>query len=155
VKRHIICDIDGTVSDLTHRLHHVKAGPGKKNWDAFHKGVGEDPPHLDVVQIVKLLRDAENHDMYLWFVTGRMDYTRKETEYWLATHIGHYDGLFMRKTADYRPDDDVKHEIFTMELMPRNIVPETTLCVIDDRNRVVDRWRELGFRVLQVAPGDF
>lgn len=30
--RAIICDIDGTLSDPTHRLHHVTGG--KKNWDA-------------------------------------------------------------------------------------------------------------------------
>jgi len=29
------------------------------------------------------------------------------------------------------------------------------LCVLDDRNRVVAMWRRRGFRVLQVANGDF
>lgn len=150
--KHIICDIDGTVSDLQHRLHHVKAGPGKKNWDAFHEGVEHDNPFPDIIRIVTILRDSGHP---LWFVTGRMDYTREATERWLGKHVGKYEQLFMRKTADYRPDDVVKEEIYGAHLVPLAIVPNTTLAVFDDRNRVVTKWRELGFRVLQVAPGDF
>ena len=30
----IIVDIDGTIADVRHRLHHVK--DGKKDWNAFH-----------------------------------------------------------------------------------------------------------------------
>ena len=38
----IICDIDGTLADLHHRLHHIKNG--NKNWDAFFAEVKDDLP---------------------------------------------------------------------------------------------------------------
>jgi hypothetical protein len=28
-------DIDGTLADLSHRLHYIKPAGGPKNWDAF------------------------------------------------------------------------------------------------------------------------
>lgn len=152
LKPHVICDIDGTVSDLTHRLHHVKAGNSKKDWDAFHKGVGDDAPHTDIIYLIRILR-GQGHNV--WFVSGRMDYTREETRIWLLAHVGGFEGLFMRKTDDFRSDDVVKEEIYHQELVPRLVVPSTTLLVLDDRDRVVNKWRELGFRTLQVAPGDF
>ena len=38
----IIVDLDGTVADLSHRLHHIN---GKhRNWDAFFAGVDKDTP---------------------------------------------------------------------------------------------------------------
>ena len=32
----IIVDIDGTIGDLSHRLHHIKNPEGKKDFDKFH-----------------------------------------------------------------------------------------------------------------------
>lgn len=37
----IIVDIDGTIANITHRLHHVKQPNGKKNFDAFFEKRGE------------------------------------------------------------------------------------------------------------------
>ena len=48
----IIVDIDGTLADLTHRLHHIR-GDGKKNWDAFHDACPNDVPIKTVVAMVR------------------------------------------------------------------------------------------------------
>jgi hypothetical protein len=59
--------------------------------------------------------------------------------------------LFMRKTGDIRSDDIVKREIYETHIKPEwNVV-----CVLDDRQRVVDMWREIGLTCLQVDYGDF
>jgi len=49
----------------------------------------------------------------------------------------------------------VKHELYNRNLWPRGVVPKTTLAVFEDRDRVVQMWRSMGFRVLQIANGEF
>ena len=58
----------------------------------------------------------------------------------------------MRETQDNRKDSIVKHEIYTTCIKDRWDV----LFVLDDRNQVVDMWRNtLNLPCLQVAEGDF
>jgi hypothetical protein len=45
----------------------------------------------------------------------------------------------------------VKEEIYRQEILGRYNV----WMVLDDRDQVVEMWRNLGLRVLQVAPGAF
>jgi hypothetical protein len=57
----------------------------------------------------------------------------------------------MRKRNDFRKDFEVKREIYEAQIANRFDV----LCVFDDRQQVVDMWREVGLVCLQVAAGDF
>lgn len=50
-----------------------------------------------------------------------------------------------------RKDVVIKRELFDRYIRDNYQV----LFVLDDRNQVVDMWRELGLKCLQVAPGDF
>ena len=56
----------------------------------------------------------------------------------------------MRQNKDYRKDSIIKKERY-------DTIKDThdVLWVIDDRQQVVDMWRDLGLTVFQVAPGDF
>ena len=51
----VVVDLDGTVADCTHRLHHIR-GRGRKNWDAFFAGCDLDEPNSVVVALVKALQ---------------------------------------------------------------------------------------------------
>jgi hypothetical protein len=57
----------------------------------------------------------------------------------------------MRKHNDFRKDAIVKKEIYEEKIADHHDV----LCVFDDRQLVVEMWRELGLTCMQVAPGDF
>jgi hypothetical protein len=57
----------------------------------------------------------------------------------------------MRKTDDFRKDSIIKEEIYQNEIEGKYNV----LCVLDDRNQVVEFWRAKGLVCFQVAPGDF
>ena len=57
----------------------------------------------------------------------------------------------MRKEGDNRPDEVVKEEIFNENIRGNYSVR----FVLDDRSKVVDMWRQLGLKCLQVAEGDF
>lgn len=57
----------------------------------------------------------------------------------------------MRRKGDYRPDEIIKKEIFDNYILGQYDV----ICVFDDRNKVVDIWRENKLLTCQVEQGDF
>ena len=142
---YVIVDIDGTCSDLTHRLHHIKNSP--KNWDAFHDEVGGDAPHEDICEIVWALSTIST----IVYMSGRMERCRDDTLAWLRKHGFPIGGLHMRANGDYRQDYIVKAELADAA----GLFSGNVLCALDDRQQVVDMWRDCGIRCLQVAKGDF
>lgn len=137
----VIVDLDGTLA--------YHDGTNYRGNHDYHL-VGNDYYNLDILKLVRLLEADGNK---IVFVSGRPDSCRHETEHWLTFggfFAGSYD-LHMRATGDNRRDDVVKYEIFKDHIEPDHYIKY----VLDDRNRVVNMWRALGFRTLQVAEGDF
>lgn len=157
MKNAIICDIDGTIADVRHRLHYIQNPDGTKkskpDWAAFHAACVDDPPFKDVITVVDTLRTGSCGCGYgsvkLHFVSGRNDVVREQTVRWLEKHCGFYDyeSLSMRKANDHRPDPEVKLEM----VLDLGLTPNDVLCIFDDRQCVVDMWRTNGYRCLQVA----
>jgi len=69
---------------------------------------------------------------------------------WLYKHSLPIDLLIMREGGDQRIDSTVKQEMYFEQIEPYFNV----LLVVDDRQQVVDMWRDLGLRVLQVKDPD-
>lgn len=148
--RAFICDIDGTV-----------ALKGDRNpYD--ETCVREDWPNPRVIEVV------ENHIKLGYrpiFLSGRTEGCRIDTWNWLTENI-QYDELnavndygqiekrfllLMRAVGDNRKDSIVKREIFDRIRHKFNV-----RFVLDDRDQVVEMWRdELGLTCMQVAPGAF
>ena len=156
MKHVIICDIDGTIADVRHRLHYIQNPDGTKkkkpDWDAFHAACVDDPVFDDVITVVDSLRIGSCGCGYsgnnLYILSGRNDVVRQQTEKWLDDHaFPHYEALVMRKAGDRRPDTEVKLEM----IRQLGLTPHDVLCIFDDRQCVVDMWRENGYRVMQVA----
>jgi beta-phosphoglucomutase-like phosphatase (HAD superfamily) len=151
--RFVLCDLDGTLADVNHRLHFIKNDDGtlkpyaERDWDSFNKACVDDKPNEDVIEILKaLLRGCR----MFYFLSGRNDVVRAETVQWLQKHVyedlDYHEQLVMRKADDRRPDTEVKLDM-VREL---GLTPDDVLCILDDRQCVVDMWRENGFRCLQV-----
>jgi hypothetical protein len=137
----IIVDIDGTVA----------LNDGARGWYEYDK-VYMDKAHVDICDLVEMLADHEDVSN-LVFLSGRSEDCRYETEKWLDRNFPMRQNLYelyMRASGDHRDDAIVKYELFDKHLRDRNI-----WLVLDDRDRVVKMWRELGVRCLQVAPGNF
>ena len=60
--------------------------------------------------------------------------------------------MLMRAEGDFRPDEQVKRELYETRVLPA--FGHATY-VLDDRDKVVRMWRSLGLTVLQVADGNF
>jgi predicted kinase len=144
----IMCDLDGTLCNLDHRLHFVK-GPGKKDWGSFFRECGNDSVYEDVAGF---LRAEEGIGTPIILCSGRPeDQARKATLEWLKRHEIEYDDLVMRPRGNYKSDDITKAMLYRYEIEPYYIIKY----VLDDRQQVVDKWREMGLTCFQVRPGDF
>ena len=134
----IIVDVDGTLANMSGIREPFE-------WDK----VSQDKPHQDVIDLVKDLASLGKYTIII--TTGRDGVCSEDTLSWLDHHLIPYHEFFIRKAGDNRKDSIIKSEIYMDYIKPRYDVKY----VIDDRNQVVDMWRSLGLRVLQVAPGNF
>jgi phosphoglycolate phosphatase-like HAD superfamily hydrolase len=136
----VIVDIDGTIADVRHRLHHIKVGP-KKNWKAFFEAMDHDTP---IPEIIKQVHELEKeHDIIV--VTGRPEHYRARTEKWLADNGIRYLKLFMRPDGDHRPDYTVKEEVL------RDYPKGRIVLALDDRRPVCDMWEKNGIRCIRIS----
>jgi hypothetical protein len=140
----IIIDIDGTVSKVGDRLKYLKESP--KNWDAFYNSCFEDEPIQEIIDFLHIIQN----DYKFVFCTGRRESVRFDTSMWLENN-GLFGDLLMRPDNDFRHDTIVKPE----QLEKNNILLDEVAFVLEDRNAMVEKFRELGLRVLQVADGNF
>jgi predicted kinase len=138
----IIVDIDGTLAHMN--------GRSPYDYTQVHTDV-VDPVVADIVRRYRTVDIMEDNPLYVIIVSGREDSCKPETEKWLQDNHIPYDELHMRKSDDDRDDRIVKKEIFDAWINNRYNVK----FVLDDRNRVVEMWRSLGLKVLQVGEGDF
>lgn len=138
--RCIIVDIDGTLAHMV--------GRSPYEW---HR-VGEDSCDEEIASLVRRYHNSSSVapcDVIL--VSGRSEACRTITQYWLAENKIPYEALYMRPEGDSSPDTRVKLQIFNEHIRGKYRVK----FVLDDRDRVVDMWRSMGLKVLQVAPGSF
>lgn len=151
MKRHsIIVDIDGTLANCDHRLHHIKGET--KDWDAFHREVYKDKPIWPAIHLVYALHRAG------WFIilmTGRKERCRSATANWLSRNRVPYDMLLMREENDHRQDVEVKRELLHMLKKISLSDVYSPSMVIEDRKRVIDMWREEGLVALHCADGEY
>lgn len=137
----VIVDIDGT---LAHRR-----GRSPYDYDRVKEDVVD---NLVRWQIEKFIVD----EVAIILCSGRPEKCREDTEDWLNENNIQYDQLLMRPTDAKRngnqlPDWIVKYGLFDTYIRNKYSI----IVAIDDRNQVVQMWRELGLRCWQVADGNF
>ena len=155
--KYILCDIDGTISKVGERLKYLQQDP--PDWDKFYEDCFEDAPIQPIIDIINALslhgRNASGESYDLVFCTERRESVREKTKEWLFNNVDEFYGelsfLLMRPDNDHRHDTEIKPEL----LAAAGIRPENTAFIIEDRNSMVKKWRELGFVCIQPAEGDF
>lgn len=137
-----IFDIDGTLAHMKDRSPYDETR------------VGEDEVDQSVSIIADQIAFTANmvgQDLDIIIMSGRHETCREETEAWLNKYGVPYDHLYMRGADDNRKDSIVKAELYEEHINGNYEV----LGVFDDRNQVVEMWRDKGLKVFQVAEGDF
>ena len=147
----VICfDCDGTLANCEWRQTFLRTKP--RNWMAFKEGAPHDPPHLDIIWLLKTLAAAGNR---IFIVTARTEDERQVTLDWLNKYGvipgRDFEYMYMRAEKDYRDDSIIKKEILD-QMTEAGHRPDM---VVDDRARVVAEWRKNGIRCLQCAEGNF
>lgn len=140
LEKAILVDIDGTVA--------LAKGRGLFEYSK----VNADVPNKPIVDLIKTLHATGKYKII--FVSGRegTDDCADKTAQWLANTFSFPPTLVMRQQGDMRKDAIVKKELF--EKFIKNLY--NVHFVLDDRNQVVDMWRqELQLPCLQVNYGDF
>ncbi|HEX6270139.1 MAG TPA: HAD family acid phosphatase [Anaerolineales bacterium] len=140
----VIFDIDGTLADVSERIHHVRQKP--KNWNAFFQGMAQDRAIHSMVRLCNVLYSS---GMKIILCSGRSEEHRPETVQWMAEKGVNYHELILRRDGDRRSDTVVKREMLA------GIDKSKVLFVVEDRSRVVEMWRSEGLVCLQCAPGEF
>jgi len=141
----IICDLDGTLCNIEHRIHYLKGV--QKKWNKFHGALVDDEPNEMVMRVVMGL--CMSHQIF--FLTGRPEDYRQKTVDWLSKHYQAKDyRLLMRRRSDFRPDYVYKKEAYYADIEPNCDVK----LVLEDRTHISKMWREMGLECWQVANDD-
>lgn len=116
------------------------------DYDAFNNSLEKDICHPKVVAICQAL--AEQYAIYI--CTGREQKFREKTEKWLESHGIPFNELLMRPDGNKDPDAVIKKVMLDSIQRTCNVV-----AVFDDREKVVNMWRENGILCCQVAKGEY
>jgi len=145
-----IFDLDGTLANIDHRKHYVESKD--KDWNSFYKACVNDTINQDVVRLWDHLEVQQNR---LFIFSGRSDIVKDETDVWLYTNGIIPNDILMRADGDYTPDDELKRGWLYKLIAHGEFSKDEIQGVFDDRNKVVQMWRNEGLTCFQVAKGDF
>tara|TARA_R110001583_G_scaffold87742_1_gene228426 strand:+ start:157 stop:654 length:498 start_codon:yes stop_codon:yes gene_type:complete len=152
----VIFDLDGTIADISQRREVSEKENGKLDWDKFFNSdnIGLDKPFIKIITLVNMFN---NIGVNIAILSGRCKSTKEATQKWLKLNNVPYNILKMRPTSTkwkFMPDDKLK-KIWLDDLWPEQEREGKLLMVFDDRQKVVDMWRENNITCLQVAKGNF
>ena len=168
MKKTIIFDLDGTLANIDTRRNISMKPNGKLDWDIFaapNSILALDEPNAPVIKMAQMFHD-DGFNIVIF--SGRNDRGFDATVQWLDNNHVPFDLLVMRpdKFKDKSwPIADGNPATSDMRFMPDEILKKKMLdtfvdindvfLVVDDRDKVVKMWRDLGLNTFQVAPGDF
>ena len=150
----VIFDIDGTLADITHRVHLAQA----KKFNEFFDAMVDDVPNGPIVALLNGILNTGSLDTYLQVIycTGRPEKYRKVTQSFIDD-IQRYSRdcpLLMRPNKQRSvPDYEIKQGM--LDGILNHVSKENILYAVDDRQQVVDMWRSNGITCLQCAVGNF
>jgi len=145
----IIFDLDGTLADIEDRRQLCTKENGKMDWNKFFdpENIKLDKPNWPVINTLLAFVQA---GYKIAIFTGRSASTLDATKKWLHEYGIEYNAFKMRPERNFRPDEQLKLKWLNDMDWKDNVE-----CVFDDRQKVVDMWREIGLTCMQVAPGNF
>ena len=168
MKNTVIFDLDGTLANIEVRRDKSLKPNGKLDWEIFAAPssiMDWDTPNEPVIKMAQMFK-ADGFKIVIF--SGRNDRGFVATNHWLTRYDVPHDLLVLRPDkfkANSWPIADGNQATPDMRFMPDEILKKAMLdtfvdiddvfLVVDDRDKVVKMWIELGLNTFQVAPGDF
>ena len=168
MQKTIIFDLDGTLANIDSRRDISMKPNGRLDWNVFaapNSILALDKPNAPVIKMAQMFK-ADGFKIVIF--SGRNDRSFVATKHWLTKFDVPFDLLVMRpdKFKDNSwPIADGNPATGDMRFMPDEILKKKMLdtfvdindvfLVVDDRDKVVKMWRDLGLNTFQVAPGNF
>ena len=168
MQKTVIFDLDGTLANIDSRRDISMKPNGRLDWNVFaapNSILALDKPNAPVIKMAQMFK-ADGFKIVIF--SGRNDRGFDATVQWLNDFKVPFDLLVMRpdKFKDKSwPIADGNPATPDMRFMPDEILKKKMLdafvdindvfLVVDDRDKVVKMWRDLGLNTFQVAPGDF
>jgi FMN phosphatase YigB (HAD superfamily) len=146
-RKTIIVDWDGTLYNVDHRID-LRLN---KNHDAFNAKRMDDTLHMDVAALIGVWGNSYG----VVIVTGA-DEKWKELSWQKLTKDGlrhEIDHVLMRNSGDFRPDAEVKLELIERHFGGKNSALDAVAFCLDDRDVVVEAFRNYGLPCWQVRQG--
>ena len=167
-KKTVIFDLDGTLANIDVRRDKSLKPNGKLDWEIFASPTSImdwDTPNQPVIKMAQLFK-ADGFNIVIF--SGRNDRGFDATVEWLWDNKVPWDLLVMRpdkfkekswpiaKNNPATPDMRfMPDEILKKKMLDTFVDINDVFLVVDDRDKVVKMWRDLGLNTFQVAPGDF
>ncbi len=126
----VIFDLDGTLTDPTHRLHLLDKDHKLEAKDclAFYAASKDDLPKPAIIRMTQILHAA---GYVICIFTGRGEEVEAETREWLAKYDVRYTNLLMRPAGCIKVDVDLKSAWLSIW------GKENVFCVFEDRDSMV------------------
>ena len=156
-RKTVIFDLDGTLDLIdSRRFLATNQVTGKMDWDIFFdpKNISLDQPNTPVITMAQTLH---SQGFRIVIFSGRSKATYRTTRQWLIQNDVPFDDLHMRPNDrdtgghwHFMSDNKLKqHWLDTL------VDKDDIFAVFDDRQQVVDMWRDNGLTCFQVADGNF
>lgn len=140
----ILVDIDHVISDAFWRDDLIKRSRDNNDWEEYHSRGKEDKPLEDMVTLVNHIA-RYNTNIEVWAISARPDKWRKQTLDWFLKHDIMLDVILMRPEEAFKPAPQIK-----MDLCINEGILDRVLCIFDDREDVIQAFREAGVTAFQV-----
>ena len=164
----VIFDLDGTLANIDIRKRKSIKPNGKLDWDIFAASSSIKDWDIPNEPVIKMAQTFKKEGFKIVIFSGRNDISFDRTVEWLEWNDVPFDLLVMRPdkfkgksfpVADGNPATPemrfMPDEILKKHMLDLFVDIDDVFLVVDDRDKVVKMWRDLGLNTWQVAPGDF
>jgi len=143
-KQCIIVDLEGTLTNCAHRIHHYN----NKNYDEWNDLFYKDLPNDDLLGI---LRKYQTLDVAVIICTAKNITYQNEVESWLSrySYLALSDDIMYRSINDNRPSVFVKKELLDSIKTSYDVI-----CAYDDRKDICDMYEKQGIKAVLVECED-
>lgn len=141
----IVVDLDGTLCNDGHRAHLAKQGL----WGEYHEALDGDVPFADVMYLLHNIADRAE----ICILTARPFKYIRQTEIWLDSYGIHPDAVLMRPNNDYSKSEILKPRLLEDFFGSKELVLRDVIFVLEDREKLVEMWRNYGLNCWQIRTG--